>query len=260
MGRRIFQVATAAGLIFAAAAGLWLRQVDIDLPDISGVLDYHSPAGQAFVPVTAIPADVVHAFLAAEDGDFYNHGAVDFSMTLRAMGLDLLRLDSGRRPVGASTITQQLVKNLIVGDEVSLRRKIREALLALRVERRLTKDRILEIYLNEVYLGCRSHGVADAALNYFGKPLSELSIDEAAFLGGLPKAPNHYSPLRHADAAQSRRNWVIDRMVENGYLAAGQATTLKAAPILLPAGACDDDDGFDANAPAAIDGVSGDRG
>ncbi len=130
----------------------------------------------------------------------------------------------------------------------------------MRIERQLSKNRILEIYLNEVYLGCGSHGVADAAQDYFRKPLSTLSIDEAAFLGGLPKAPNHYSPVRHADAAQSRRNWVIDRIVEDGYLAAGRVAALKAAPIRLPAGACENDDGFDANAPTAIDGVSGDRG
>jgi penicillin-binding protein 1A len=211
--------------------------------------------------MTAIPSVVVHAFLAAEDDDFYEHGAVDFPMTLRAMGLDILRYDSGRRPIGASTITQQLVKNLIVGDEVSINRKIREALLALRVERRLTKDRILEIYLNEVHLGCRSRGVAEAALNYFGKPVTKLSVDEAAFLGGVPKAPSHYNPLRHPDAAQTRRNWVIDRMVDDGYLAPGQAAALKAAPVRLAIDHCDrDGGGDDANAPASVAGVSGGAG
>ncbi|MGD0642830.1 MAG: transglycosylase domain-containing protein [Roseiarcus sp.] len=250
MKRRIFQVAAAAGLIFAGGVGLWLRQVDAGLPDISGIVDYHSPAGQAFVPVTAIPSVVVHAFLAAEDSEFYNHGAVNLPMTLRAMGLDVLRYESGRRPVGASTITQQLVKNLIVGDEVSLHRKISEALLALRIERRLSKDRILEIYLNEVYLGCRSHGVSEAALNYFGKPLTALSTEEAAFLGGLPKAPNHYSPLRRPQAARVRRNWVIDRMVEDGYLADAEAAASKATPIRLRNNACNAD----------LDAVSADRG
>jgi penicillin-binding protein 1A len=259
--RPIFQVVTAAGLIFAGAAGLWLWQVDIGLPDTSGILDYHTPAGQLFVPVKAIPSVVVHAFLAAEDSDFYNHDGVDFPMTLRAMGLDALHFESGRRPIGASTITQQLVKNLILGDEVSFNRKIREALLAFRIERRLTKDRILEIYLNEVYLGCRSHGVAEAAVNYFGKPVTELSIDEAAFLGGLPKAPNHYNPARHPDAAESRRNWVIDRMVEDGYLAPRQATALKAAPVRLAIDHCDHDGGGDdANAPASVVGISGSPG
>lgn len=147
----IFKVATATGLIFGGAAGLWLRRVENGRPDISGVVDYHSPAGQAFAPMTTISLLVVHAFLAVEDNDFYNHSGIDFAMTLRAMGLDILHYDSGRRPVGALAITQQLVKNLIVGDAVSFDRKIREALLALRIERRLTKDRILEIYLNEIF-------------------------------------------------------------------------------------------------------------
>jgi penicillin-binding protein 1A len=175
----IFNVAIAAGMIFAGALGLAFRQVEVGLPDISGIVDYHSPVGQVFVPLTAIPTVVVHAFLAAEDVDFYRHGAVDFPMMLRAIGLDILRFDRGRRPLGASTITQQLVKNLIVDDKLSINRKIREAILAFRFERLLSKDRILEIYLNEVHLGCHSRGVTEAALNYFSKPATELSIDEA---------------------------------------------------------------------------------
>jgi membrane peptidoglycan carboxypeptidase len=254
----IFKVATATGLLFAGAAGLWLRRVENGLPDVSEVVDCHLPEGQAFAPMTTIPLLVAHAFLAAEDNDFYNHGAIDFPMMLRATGLDILHYDSGRHPVGASTITQQIVKNLIVGDAVSFDRKIGEALLALRIERRLTKDRILEIYLNEIFLGCHSHGVAEAALNYFGKPLNELSIDEAAFLGGLPRAPNHYSPLRHPYAARRRRNWVIDRMVEDGYLFPGQAIELKATPIRLAADHCDrEGDNYKTNTPLGVDGSSG---
>jgi penicillin-binding protein 1A len=257
--RPIFNAAIAAGMIFAGALGLTSREVELGLPDMSAIVDYHPSVGQIFVPLTAVPQVVRHAFLAAEDDDFYRHGAVDFPMMLRALGLDVLRFDSGRRPLGASTITQQLVKNLIVGDKLSIDRKIREAVLAFRIERRLSKDRILEIYLNEVNLGCHSHGVAEAALNYFSKPVTELSIDEAAFLGGLPKAPSHYNPLRYPDAARSRRNWVIDRMVHDGYVAPGQAATLKAEPLRLGPDHCDRGSGGDeANEPAKVVGVSGD--
>ena len=253
--RPIFLVAITAVMIFAGGLALAFRELEIGLPDISGIVEYHSPVGQVFVPLTAIPTVVVHAFLAAEDVDFYRHGAVDFPMMLRAMGLDILRFDSGRRPLGASTITQQLVKNLIVGDKLSIHRKIREAILAFRIERLLSKDRILEIYLNEVNLGCRSRGVTEASLNYFSKPVAELSIDEAAFLGGLPKAPSHYNPLRHPHAAQTRRNWVIDRMAHDGYVVPGQAAALKAEPVRLGADQCGS--GSDeANGPATIAGVS----
>ena len=185
--RPMFVVATAAGLILVGGVGLLFRQAEAGLPAISAIVDYHSPAGQAFVPMAAIPPAIVHAFLAAEDNDFFSHRGVNLLMTLRAIGLDIARYGSGRHPIGASTITQQLVKNLIVGDEISLDRKIKEALIALRIERSLTKNQILEIYLNQVYLGCRSHGVEMAALDYFGKPLSEVTIVEAAFLAGLPR-------------------------------------------------------------------------
>jgi penicillin-binding protein 1A len=252
--RPISRIAIAAGLIFAGGLGLWLRQLDIGLPDASAIVDYRSPPGQVFIPIEAIPPIVIHAFLAAEDNDFYRHGAVDLAMTLRAMGLDVLHFESGRRPIGASTITQQLVKNLLIGDELSITRKLREALLALRIERRLTKDRILEIYLNEVYLGCRSHGVAEAAMNYFGKPVTDLSVEQAAFLGGLPKGPGHYSPVRHPQAAERRRNWVVDHMVEDGYLPAAEAAALKSAPIRLAANRCDaDGGGVDAKAPLGVE-------
>ena len=130
----------------------------------------------------------------------------------RAAAIDLTRIGSGRRPIGASTITQQLVKNLILGGEVLLARKVKEILMALRVEKELPKNCILEIYLNEINLGCGAHGIAQAALDYFGKPIDELTLDEAAFLAALPKAPGHYDPSRFPRAAKARRNWVIGRI------------------------------------------------
>jgi penicillin-binding protein 1A len=248
-----FKVLTAAGLIFAAMTGLTVWRVSVGLPDDHIIVNYHPSDARPFIPFGTNPHVVVQAFLAAEDGNFYTHPGIDFPLTLRAMGLDILRYGSGRRPIGASTITQQLVKNLILDDEMTLDRKIKEALLALRVERALSKDRILEIYLNETYLGCGSHGLAEAAANYFGKSVAALSTEEAAFLGGLPKAPNHYNPLRHPRAAANRRNWVLDRMAEDGYLDVARATTLKAAPVRISAVRCGGDGGSrDNNSPLSV--------
>ncbi len=131
---------------------------------------------------------------------------------MRAAITDVGRLRANRRPVGASTITQQVAKNMLLTNEVSIERKIKEILLATRIEAALSKDRILELYLNEIYLGAGAYGVAAAALTYFDKSLDELTLGEAAFLAGLPKAPNHYNPRRVPQAAKARRDWVIDRM------------------------------------------------
>jgi penicillin-binding protein 1A len=138
--------------------------------------------------------------------------------------------------MGASTITQQVAKNFLLGNERSYERKIREAILAYRMEKILPKDRLLELYLNQIFLGGRSYGVAAASLHYFGKPLNELNISEAAFLGALPKAPNNYDPIKKRDAATNRRNWVIDRMLEDGHITTSQAEIAKATPLqALPA-------------------------
>ena len=213
-----------------AAALWWFSR---NLPDYRKLVDYHSPPGQPFISIVAIPSGVIHAFLSAEDADFYHHSGVDVAMVLRAMAVDIFRFASDQRPIGASTITQQLVKNLLLTDKVSINRKIQEGLLALRIERILPKDRILELYLNEIYLGCGAHGLAEAAFNYFRKTVGALTIEEAAFLAALPKAPNHYNPLRFPQAAKARRDWVLDRMVEDGYLTVEQATAAKAMPIRL---------------------------
>src|SRR6201987_5326407 len=208
----IFAVGTVLFLVgVAGAAGLFWH-FSKDLPDYSQLQDYEPPvmtrvhAGDGslvaeyatqrrlYIPIQAVPKMVINAFLAAEDKNFYEHNGLDFGGIIRAGLLYVQTYGSGRRPQGASTITQQVAKNFLLTNEVSLERKVKEALLALRIEQVLSKDRILELYLNEIYLGGGAYGVAAAALNYFNKSLDELTVAEAAFLASLPKAPNNYNP------------------------------------------------------------------
>ncbi len=220
-----------------------------DLPDYTQLADYepgittrlyagdgrllaeYAVENRVFVPVAAVPAQVRQAFISAEDQHFYGHGGLDWLGIVRASLTNLANLGSGRRLVGASTITQQVAKNFLLTNEVSFARKIREAILALRIERAFTKDEILELYLNEIYFGRGAYGVAAAALTYFDKPLAELTLAEAAYLAGLPKAPNNYHPTRRPEAAVARRNYVIDRMLEDGAITAEQAIAAVAAPL-----------------------------
>jgi penicillin-binding protein 1A len=185
-----------------------------------------------FVPIIAIPDIVKAAFISAEDQNFWTHRGVDPVAILRAGVGDMQQMGKGRRPVGASTITQQVARNMLLGtNEVSLARKVREALLAIRIEDTLSKQRILELYLNEIYLGLQSYGVAAAAQGYFNKSLDDLTISEAAFLAALPKAPNNYNPFRFPDAARARRDWVIDRMADDRVITPDQARAAKNEPI-----------------------------
>ena len=179
----------------------------------------NTPTSAGFIiPIQAVPKLVINAFLAAEDKNFYEHGGLDFNGIARA-GDDLLQnYGTGRRPQGASTITQQVAKNFLLTNEVSFTRKIKEALLALKIERTYSKDKILELYLNEIYLGLGAYGIAAASLLYFDKSVHELTVAEAAYLAALPKAPNNLHPFRQRERATERRNYVIDRMVENGYV------------------------------------------
>jgi penicillin-binding protein 1A len=186
---------------------------------------------RVFVPIKVMPRRVVRAFLSAEDKNFYNHPGVDVLGVLRAALTNVKNIGRSRRPVGASTITQQVAKNFLLTNEVSWRRKVKEAILAFRIERALSKDRILELYLNEIYLGFGSYGVATAALNYFDKSLGELSIAEAAFLAALPKAPNNYNPIHKPKAALARRNWVIGRMLADAIITQAEADQAKATPL-----------------------------
>lgn len=224
-------------------------QYSKELPDFSQLQDYrpavvtrvHAGDGRflaefakekrIFVPVGEIPDLVKHAFISAEDQNFYDHNGVDPKAIVRAVITNLRNRASGKRMVGASTITQQVAKNFLLGNEQTFDRKIREAILAYRMEQVLSKDRLLELYLNQIFLGARAYGVAAASLHYFNKTLDELTIPEAAFLAALPKAPNNYHPERKRQAAITRRNWVIDRMASDGYITESQAEIAKASPL-----------------------------
>ena len=245
----LFGLVILAGLAAAGAAGLAVWYFGRDLPDYQQLASYQPPIvtrvyaddgrlmaeyateKRVFVPVKVIPHLVINAFLAAEDRNFYSHPGINVLSMLRAGATDLMRLRDNRRPVGASTITQQVAKNFLLGNEVSLKRKVKEALVAIRMEQVLSKDRILELYLNEIYLGGGSYGIAAAALSYFNKSLEELDVPEVAFLAALPKAPNSYNPQRYPEAAKARRDWVIDRMLDAGFIDAEQAKAAQAQTI-----------------------------
>jgi penicillin-binding protein 1A len=188
---------------------------------------------RVFVPIGAMPRSVINAFLSAEDKNFYSHWGVDLPGIIRSVIINVKNLGTQRRMVGASTITQQVAKNFLLTQEVSWERKIKEAILAFRIEHAFTKDRILELYLNEIYLGYGSYGVATAALNYFDKSLNQLSIAEAAYLAALPKAPNNYHPHKRRNAAIMRRDWVIGRMHEDGKISTVDANIARAEPLII---------------------------
>lgn len=233
--------------IIGLLIGYW--KISQDLPDYHQLSDYAPPVttrlyagdGQLlmeyaaqkrlFVPENQIPDKVKNAFIAAEDKNFYNHSGIDFIGIARAVLVNLKNFGSGRRPSGASTITQQVAKNFFLSSEVSILRKIKEAILSVRMEQAFTKEHILELYLNEIYLGNRAYGVAAAALNYFGKPLNELELEEIAYLAALPKGPNNYNPKTKYDNAIARRNWVLGRMQEDGYISEEEAEIAKAKPL-----------------------------
>jgi penicillin-binding protein 1A len=197
------------------------------------LLEEYAKEKRVFVPVEAMPRRVINAFLSAEDKNFYQHPGVDLPSIVAAAITNLRRMGTDARPVGASTITQQVAKNFLLTDAVSIERKIREAILAFRMEQAFTKDRILELYLNEIYLGSRSYGVAQAAMNYFNKSLDQLTIAEAAYLAALPKAPNNYQVDRFPDAAKARRDWVIGQMADNGYISEAEAERARSQPIAI---------------------------
>ena len=173
---------------------------------------------RVFVPINVIPKKVIDAFISAEDKDFYNHFGIDLVATLRALITNVKNIGTTKRLIGASTITQQVAKNFLLSSEMSYERKIKEAILAIRIERAFSKNEILELYLNEIYLGFKSYGVAAASLNYFDKSLDDLDLSEAAFLAALPKAPNNYNPIYRKKQATIRRNWVLSQMSKNGFI------------------------------------------
>src|ERR1043165_885264 len=223
----VFAVGTIVFLVGVGAAAGLLWHFSKDLPDYSQLQDYEPPVmtrvhasdgsllaeyskeRRLYLPIKAVPKIVINAFLAAEDKNFYEHGGIDFTGMARAGMLFLQNYGSNKRPQGASTITQQVAKNFLLTNEASFTRKIKEALLALKIERTYSKEKILELYLNEIYLGLGAYGVAAASLLYFDKSVNELTIAEASYLAALPKAPSSLHPIRNRDRAIERRNYVV---------------------------------------------------
>jgi penicillin-binding protein 1A len=184
-----------------------------------------------FLPLSAIPVHVQQAFISAEDQNFYHHAGVDFWGIARAVKENLMHVGQKHSMVGGSTITQQVVKNFLLTNEKSLERKVKEAVLAWRISKIYSKDKILELYLNQIYLGQGTYGVAAASINYFDKSLDELTVEEAALLAAMPKAPAYFDPSKNYKRALERRNYVIGRMLDDGYITAAEAAKAKAQPI-----------------------------
>jgi penicillin-binding protein 1A len=233
-------------VVAAAAAGVTVWKFEQDLPDYTQLKNYEPPVmtrvhaadgsvlaeyskqRRLYLPSSAIPPLVKEAFISAEDKNFYHHGGVDFEGMLRAA---LVFMQGNKHVQGASTITQQVAKNFFLSSERSFTRKIREALLSFRIEATYSKEKILELYLNEIYLGLGNYGIAAAALNYFDASVNELTVAQVAYLAALPKGPNNYNPYTQRERAIDRRNWVIDRMVENGYVSPADGAKAKAEPL-----------------------------
>ena len=240
------------GTGIAVGGAIWLFwEYGRDLPEYGQLARYDPPvmtrvhAGngallaeyaiqrRVFVPVTEMPQPLIAAFLSAEDKGFYHHSGVDIRALSRAVITNIINYGTGRRPIGASTITQQVAKNFLLTNEISIERKIKEAILAIRMERAFSKDQLLALYLNEIYLGFGSYGVATAALNYFDKSLDTLTLAEMAYIAALPKAPNNYHPRRKYKAAVARRNWVLGQMQKNGYITPDEARLAQSEPIII---------------------------
>jgi penicillin-binding protein 1A len=247
----LFAAGTIVFLVGVAAVAGLIWHYSKDLPDYSQLQDYEPPVmtrvhasdgsllgeyskeRRLYLPIQAIPKSVINAFLAAEDKNFYEHGGIDFTGMARAALLYAQNYGSNRRPQGASTITQQVAKNFLLTNEVSFTRKIKEALLAMRIERTYSKEKILELYLNEIYLGLGAYGIAAASLVYFDKSVNELTLAEAAYLAALPKAPAALHPVRNRDRAIERRNYVIDRLAENGWIKQADAAAARKEPLAV---------------------------
>ncbi|THD62480.1 MAG: penicillin-binding protein 1A [Bradyrhizobium sp.] len=247
----LFTIGTVVFLVGVGAVAGMIWHYSRDLPDYSQLQDYEPPVmtrvhasdgsllgeyskeRRLYLPIQAVPKLVINAFLAAEDKNFYEHGGIDFFGMARAGLLYAENYGSNRRPQGASTITQQVTKNFLLTNEVSFTRKIKEALLAMRLERAYSKDKILELYLNEIYLGLGAYGIAAASLVYFDKSVNELTVAEAAYLAALPKAPAALHPIRNRDRAIERRNYVIDRLLENGWIKQADADKARKDPLVV---------------------------
>ena len=186
-----------------------------------------------FIPYSTMPRKVINSFLSAEDKNFFSHPGVDAKGVIRATINNIKNIMTSKRLEGASTITQQVAKNFLLSNEVSIKRKIKEAILAFRIERALSKERILELYLNQIYLGSGAYGIAAASLEYFDKSIKELDYAEAALLAALPKAPSKYNPYRNLELAKFRRDLVLQNLYQNGFLNIEKYNQLKGKKIRL---------------------------
>src|SRR6476659_3227177 len=245
----MFAAAMIVFVAVGAAAAFVLWKASKDLPDYEVLAKYEPPVmtrihandgnliaefareRRIYVPFSAIPDRVTEAFISAEDKNFYQHGGLDIQGILRAAVTNLSSAQSGRRMVGASTITQQVAKNFLLSSDQTMERKLKEAILAIRIERAFTKEQILELYLNQIYLGGRPIVITTTAQTYWNKSLNELAIADCAYLATLPKAPSNYNPFRFPERAIERRNWVVDRMVENGFVTKEDGEKAKAEPL-----------------------------
>ncbi|MBZ0105947.1 MAG: transglycosylase domain-containing protein, partial [Sulfuricella denitrificans] len=233
-------VALAGGLLAAILAALIVSLIYPQLPSLEILTDYRpkiplriytadgSLIGEfgeerrALVKIEDVPTTMRHAILAAEDDRFYQHGGVDYMGVARAA---IANLTAGGAREGASTITMQVARNFFLSSEKTLTRKVSEVMLAMKIEHKLSKDQILELYINQIYLGQRSYGFAAASQLYFGKPLSQLNIAESAMLAGLPKAPSRYNPVVNPKRAKIRQQYVLKRMFSLRYIKEGEYQT-----------------------------------
>ena len=246
-----FGIGVMLALLVAVGVAVYIGDLASDLPDYEVLAGYEPPVTtrvhasdgalmgefarerRLFLPIQAVPDRVKAAFLSAEDKNFYNHPGVDFTGLVRAVITNVQNLGTGRKQVGASTITQQVAKNFLLSSDQTYERKIKEMILSFRMEQAYSKDRIFELYLNEIFFGLGSYGVAGAALTYFDKSVNELTLAEAAYLAALPKGPSNYHPYRHKERAIERRNWVIDQMLANGYVEPEEARAAKASELAV---------------------------
>jgi penicillin-binding protein 1A len=244
-----FGIGVMLALVLAGGVAIYVGSLTRDLPDYEVLARYEPPVTtrvhasdgslmgefarerRLYLPIQAIPDRVKAAFLSAEDKNFYTHPGVDVTGLARAIITNARNVGLNRRPVGASTITQQVAKNFLLTSDQTYERKIKEMLLSFRIEQAYSKDRIFELYLNEIFFGLGAYGIAGAALTYFDKSVNELTIAEAAYLAALPKGPSNYHPFRHTERAIERRNWVVDLMVENGYATQEEGAKAKATGL-----------------------------
>ena len=244
-----FLIVFALASLFFVFSTLWY--FSIGLPDYKKLSNYQPPISsrvysndgqliaeyalekRLFIPFDSIPKKVINSFLSAEDKNFFNHPGVDIRGILRALINNIKNISSDKRLEGASTITQQVAKNFLLTNEVSINRKIKEAILAFRIERAYSKERILELYLNQIYLGQGTYGIAAASLEYFDKSVKDLNYPEAALLAALPKAPSKYDPFKYLDVAKFRRNLVLQNLEENDYITQNQLKNFKSTKIEL---------------------------